>query len=107
MSLCLIGVPASMTCNDLLTFIAPCHAEISHVRIVRDSTPNQYMALLTFRSHVSAKEFYLTYNGAPFNSIEPDFICRAVWVSRVEWATDGDPPPGHTELPTCPVCLGM
>ncbi|KRT81790.1 zinc finger protein, partial [Oryctes borbonicus] len=37
--------------------------------------------------------------------LEPDILCRAVWVSQVEWANDGFPPPGHTELPTCPVCL--
>lgn len=52
-------------------------------------------------------EFYLTYNGTEFSSLEPDILCRIVWVSRVEWSHDGVPPPGHTELPTCPVCLGM
>ncbi|XP_018335141.1 BRCA1-associated protein, partial [Agrilus planipennis] len=105
LTLCLLGVPTSMTCHDLLAFTAPCHAEIAHIRVLRDSTPNQYMALLTFRNHDAANEFYETFNGAPFNSLEPDSICRAVWVSRVEWAHDDLPPPGHTELPTCPVCL--
>lgn len=37
-------------------------------------------------------------------------LCRAVWVRRIEWteSRSGEidrPPPGHTELPTCPVCL--
>lgn len=32
-------------------------------------------------------------------------MCHAVWVSSVEWGHDGQPPLGHTELPTCPVCL--
>lgn len=96
-----------MTCHDLLAFTAPCHAEIAHIRVLRDSSPNQYMALLTFRSHDAAREFYITFNGAPFNSLEPDYLCRAVWVSKVEWAQDGLPPPGHTELPICPVCLGI
>lgn len=32
-------------------------------------------------------------------------MCRIVWVSKVEWAHDGTAPPGHTELPICPVCL--
>lgn len=59
-----------------------------------------------FREHEAAVEFYETYNGAPFSSLEPERLCRIVWVSRVEWAHDGVPPPGHTELPTCPVCLG-
>ncbi|GJQ78114.1 hypothetical protein Trydic_g2452 [Trypoxylus dichotomus] len=105
LTLCLLGVPNSMTCHDLLNFTAPCHAEIAHIRVLRDSMPNQYMALLTFRNHPAAKEFFLTFNGAPFNTLEPDVLCRAVWVSQVEWANDGFPPPGHTELPTCPVCL--
>lgn len=51
-------------------------------------------------------EFYKTYNGAPYNSLEPTSICHAAWVSRVEWSHDDLPPPGHTELPLCPVCLG-
>lgn len=37
--------------------------------------------------------------------MEPESICRIVWVSTVEWAYDGTPPPGHTELPICAVCL--
>ncbi|KAJ8933764.1 hypothetical protein NQ314_013797 [Rhamnusium bicolor] len=85
LTLCLLGVPTSMTCHDLLAFTAPCHADISHIRVLRDSLPNQYMALLT--------------------SLEPDGICRIVWVSNVEWAHNGLAPPGHTELPICPVCL--
>lgn len=37
--------------------------------------------------------------------MEPNALCHMAWVSRVEWARDGTPPPSHTELPTCPVCL--
>lgn len=105
LTLCLLGVPNSMTCHDLLGFTAPCHSEISHIRVLRDNLPNQYMALLTFRTHSSAREFYETFNGAPFNSLEPEILCRAVWVSRVECGHDDIPPHGHTELPICPVCL--
>lgn len=47
-------------------------------------------------------EFYKTFNGAPYNSLEPDSLCHAVWVSNVDWSLDDLPPPGHTELPTCP-----
>lgn len=32
-TLCLLAVPATMTCHDLLSFTAPCHAEISHIRV--------------------------------------------------------------------------
>ncbi|XP_005188963.2 BRCA1-associated protein [Musca domestica] len=103
--LCLLAVPASLSCHDLLSFVSPCHTEIQHIRIVRDGCPNQFMVLLEFRSNSSALEFYQTYNGAAYNSLEPDSLCHAVWVSEVEKGEDGLPPLGHTELPTCPVCL--
>ncbi|KAL7729665.1 hypothetical protein ACLKA6_007938 [Drosophila palustris] len=103
--LCLLAVPATLNCHDLLNFIAPCHAEIRHVRIVRDGSPNQFMVLLEFRSNEAALEFYKSYNGIAYNSLEPDSLCHAVWVSEVERGENGLPPLGHTELPTCPVCL--
>ncbi|XP_046805821.1 BRCA1-associated protein [Lucilia cuprina] len=103
--ICLLAVPASLSCHDLLSFVAPCHSEIQHIRIVRDGCPNQFMVLLEFRSNAAALEFYQTYNGAAYNSLEPDSLCHAVWVSEIERGEDGVPPMGHTELPTCPVCL--
>lgn len=51
-TICILAVPATMTCNDLLNFTAACHENIKHLRIIKDGTPNQYMALLTFRSQV-------------------------------------------------------
>lgn len=60
---------------------------------------------IRFRSTESAVDFYKTFNGVPYNSLEPDSTCHAVWVSNVVWGEDGQPPIGHTELPTCPVCL--
>ncbi|KAL5274448.1 BRAP family protein [Megaselia abdita] len=103
--LCLLAVPASMSCHDLLKFVAPCHSVIQHIRIIKDGSPNQFLVLLEFRSNESALEFYQTYNGAAYNSLEPDSVCHAVWVSSVEWSEDGFPPLGHIELPICPVCL--
>lgn len=55
-----------------------------------------------FRSNAAALEFYQTYNGAAYNSLEPDSLCHAVWVSEIERGEDGVAPMGHTELPTCP-----
>lgn len=104
-TLCLIAVPSSLNCHDILNFIAPCHSVIQHVRILRDGSPNQFMVLLEFRTVEAAVEFYQTFNGAPYNSLEPDSLCHAVWVSAVEWGDDGIAPQGHTELPMCPVCL--
>ncbi|XP_053679866.1 BRCA1-associated protein [Anopheles nili] len=105
-TLCLIAVPSSLNCHDILNFIAPCQKEIQHVRILRDSSPNQFMVLLEFRCIKETIEFYKTFNGAPYNSLEPDTLCHAVWVSSVEWGHDCCvTPQGHTELPACPVCL--
>ncbi|XP_034236296.1 BRCA1-associated protein isoform X2 [Thrips palmi] len=104
-TVCLLAVPATMTCHDLLTFTAACHEDIQHVRVIRDGTPNQYMVLLTFRTQQAATEFYKTFNGAAYNSLEPDVCCHLVFVSKVELTREDVPPPHHTELPTCPVCL--
>ncbi|XP_043271352.1 BRCA1-associated protein isoform X3 [Venturia canescens] len=104
-TICILSVPATMTCHDLLTFTAACHQDIQHFRIIRDSSPNQYMALITLRSSIAANEFYETFNGAPYNSLEPDVVCHMVFVSRVEVADNGLSLAGHTELPSCPVCL--
>ncbi|XP_026287588.1 BRCA1-associated protein [Frankliniella occidentalis] len=104
-TVCLLAVPATMTCHDLLTFTAACHAGIQHVRVLRDGTPNQYMVLITFRTQQAAAEFYKSYNGVPYNTLEPDVCCHLVFVSKVELVREDVPPPHHTELPTCPVCL--
>lgn len=52
-TICILSVPATMTCHDLLTFTAACHQDIQHFRIIQDNNPNQYMALITVRSSVS------------------------------------------------------
>lgn len=107
-TVCILAVPASMTCHDLMTFVASCQADIKHVRIIRDGSPNQYMALLTFRSKESALSFYMSFSGMPFNTLEPSCCCNLVFVSHVEIIEregEGLPPSSHTELPTCPVCL--
>lgn len=107
-TICILAVPASMSCHDLMTFMAAFHGDIRHVRIIRDGSPNQYMSLVTFRSEDSAEAFYSAFQGAPFNSLEPDQRCHLVFVSRVETVGEEPrmvPPPAHNELPTCPVCL--
>ena len=51
--ICMLAIPAWLSCHDLLNFLAPCCPGIRKVRIIRDSTPNQYMALVLFRSQVT------------------------------------------------------
>ncbi|KOC66982.1 BRCA1-associated protein [Habropoda laboriosa] len=104
-TICILSVPATMTCHDLLRFTAPCHQDIQHFRILRDGSPNQYMALITFKSASAATEFYGSFNGTPYNSFEPDVICHMVFVYSVEVTYNAMPLSGHTELPLCPVCL--
>ncbi|CAH0402603.1 unnamed protein product [Chilo suppressalis] len=104
-TLCLLAVPGALGAPDLLAFAAACQQDIAHVRVLRDGSPDHYMALLTFRTSQAAREFHAAFDGVPYSSLEPSALCHTAWVSRVEWARHGTPPPSHTELPTCPVCL--
>ncbi|XP_072024584.1 BRCA1-associated protein-like [Amphiura filiformis] len=106
--LCMLAVPASMTVHDLLQFTAPLSQGIELMRIIRDSTQNQYMVLIKYKQQADADDFYNEFNGKPFNSIENP-VCYLVYVSKVECmkAEEGAclPVPGLTELPTCHICL--
>ncbi|CAH0714077.1 unnamed protein product, partial [Brenthis ino] len=104
-TLCLLSVPGALGAADLLAFAAACQQDISHVRVLRDGSPDHYMALLTFRTSQAAQEFHSAFSGVPYSSLEPHALCHMAWVSRVEWARHGAAPASHTELPTCPVCL--
>ncbi|XP_064612632.1 LOW QUALITY PROTEIN: BRCA1-associated protein-like [Liolophura sinensis] len=105
---CILTVPAAFTIHDVLQFTAAVHSGVEFMRIIRDSSPNQYMLLIKFRNQTLADEFYSNYNGIPFNSIE-DYVCHLVYVAKVESVKAGEgaclPVPGLTELPNCPVCL--
>lgn len=54
----MIGVPAKIKSPDLLQFTAPCHSELEMMRIIQDSSPNQYMTLLRFRCQVRSSRLY-------------------------------------------------
>jgi len=104
--LCMVGVPAKIKSPDLLQFTAPCHSELEMMRIIQDSSPNQYMTLLRFRCQEAADEFYQAFNGQRFNTLESD-VCSLVYVSKVETCKESEyyPMAGHTELPVCSICL--
>jgi BRCA1-associated protein len=106
--LCMLSVPAKMSCTDLLNFILPFGKHIEHIRIIRDSTPNLYMTLLKFKDCENAHEFYDMFNGKPFNTLEPE-VCHLVYVCKVVSEKTSDsvclPLEGATELPTCHICL--
>ncbi|KAG8456125.1 hypothetical protein GDO86_002067 [Hymenochirus boettgeri] len=106
--LCILTVPATMTSHDLMKFVASFNEVIEHMKIIRDSTPNQYMVLIKFSSQAEADSFYMASNGRQFNSIEED-ICQLVYVERAEVLKSEDgaslPVMDLTELPKCTVCL--
>ncbi|XP_047033072.1 BRCA1-associated protein isoform X2 [Helicoverpa zea] len=104
-TLCLLSVPGALGAPDLLAFAAACQQDIAHVRVLRDGSPDHYMALFTFRTSAAAREFHETFDGVPYSSLEPGALCHMAWVSRADWGRTGAAPPAHTELPTCPVCL--
>ncbi|EUB56858.1 BRCA1-associated protein [Echinococcus granulosus] len=110
--LCILGIPCSITAKDILYFIAPMSKGITELKIVKCHLIGHYMALLKFKSTVDADEFYATFNGSSYNSLEPD-ICQMAYVSHVEAITTTSngscgasfPLKGLVELPSCPVCL--
>ncbi|NWQ82035.1 BRAP protein, partial [Columbina picui] len=106
--LCILTVPATMTSHDLMKFVASFYEVIEHMKIIRDSTPNQYMVLIKFSSQADADSFYMACNGRQFNSIEED-VCQLVYVERAEVLKSEDgaslPVMDLTELPKCTVCL--
>ncbi|XP_065918473.1 BRCA1-associated protein-like [Dysidea avara] len=108
--LCMLAIPSSLRCADLLNFVAPTNQCIQRIRILRDSSSTHYMALLYFESLASATDFYKTFHGTPFSSLEKQRCCVLVHVSKVETLSSSSkgnvfPPNGCTELPSCPVCL--
>ncbi|VDK72299.1 unnamed protein product [Litomosoides sigmodontis] len=107
-TLCMLGVPSLLSCRELLRFIAPSSEYIVAMKVIRDSTPNQYMVIINFRSHDAAVRFYDEYNGITYNAIEPE-VCSLVFVEKIESiheeAGGSLPAENMTELPTCAVCL--
>uniref|UniRef100_A0A6Q2WVL1 BRCA1-associated protein n=1 Tax=Esox lucius TaxID=8010 RepID=A0A6Q2WVL1_ESOLU len=106
--LCILTVPSTMTSHDLMKFVAPFYDVMEHMKIIRDSTPNQYMVLIKFSSQADADSFYTACNGRTFNSIE-DAVCQLVYVERAEVIKSEQgaslPVMELTELPKCTVCL--
>ncbi|XP_029941243.1 BRCA1-associated protein isoform X2 [Salarias fasciatus] len=105
---CILTVPATMTSHDLMKLMAPFNDVMEHMKIIRDSTPNQYMVLIKFCTQADADSFYTACNGRQFNSIE-EAVCQLVYVERAEVIRSQEgaslPVMELTELPKCTVCL--
>lgn len=114
--LAVLAIPSDMGVADFCQFLGGYLAGVRQMRLVRrGDTPALCLVLLRFKDSAMAAGFYGDYNGRPFSSLEPEVICRLVYVKDVQVtaARDGDiqpapppqPSPGQIELPTCPVCL--
>lgn len=93
-----------MTVRDIIHFLNPSMQDIENTRIVREvNHDSTYIVLLTFRTDLSAKEFYLNYDGIPFNSLEEN-TCKLLYLTRIETFTP-DPAKVDEDLLNCTVCL--
>eukprot|EP00892_Ulva_mutabilis_P010722 jgi/Ulvmu1/8021/UM004_0258.1 len=111
-TVCVLAVPADMAISELFTFFHHHMAQISAMRMVRreDVAKSICMSILDFVDEPSAHNFLNDFNGKPYSMLEPEILCKVVMVTSVEMQTptskvDPEVPLGHTELPTCPVCL--
>ncbi|VDK72507.1 unnamed protein product, partial [Cylicostephanus goldi] len=133
--LCMIAIPAQITLREILLFIGTLAMRatggaiqtIERIKVIRDSTPNEYMIILKFKTHLydaillqnDAVVFFEEYNGMQFNSLETN-QCKLLFVDRIECASEDEVAAlcasssasteagssNHlTELPTCAVCL--
>ncbi|XP_049852053.1 uncharacterized protein LOC126329068 [Schistocerca gregaria] len=91
------------------------------MRILRDKSPNKYMAVMRFRRQSYADQFYEEYNGKPYSSLSLGDVperCHLAFVQRVDFidskSKQGTEPlqslfpnfsGSYKEIPTCPVCL--
>lgn len=102
-TVCILAIPSTMTVRDVIQFLNPSMQDIENTRIVREvNHDSTYIVLLSFRDQNSAKQFYLNYDGVPFNSME-DHTCRLIYVTRVE--TFAEDPSKTEEASNCAVCL--
>ncbi|KAK9837153.1 hypothetical protein WJX81_006530 [Elliptochloris bilobata] len=107
--LCILALPADMGVADLCAFVGGYLPRVREMRMVRrEDGRSLCLVLLCFDNQASADGFYADYNNKPFSSLEPDMVCRLVFVRDIVVSGNGTlplPPAGQTELPTCPVCL--
>jgi hypothetical protein len=81
-----LAVPSYMTSADFYGFIGePVQKQISHIRLIRTSSANRYMALLRFRRDLDALQFLTAFNGRAFNSMDPE-TAHCVHISAVSFS---------------------
>ncbi|CAG9461405.1 unnamed protein product [Pedinophyceae sp. YPF-701] len=112
--ICCLSVPADMPLLEFAQFLGGYLPMVRTLRIVErpshvSGSSGVYLVLMRFNSQRNADEFFKAFQGRPYNSFEPEVVCRLGFVQAVDFldgsAVDLLPPQGATELPSCPVCL--
>nr|GMC65182.1 BRCA1-associated protein [Ipomoea batatas] len=108
-TLFVVAVPNYLSSDDFLLFCASHVEHFTGILFLRnDVMEDRYSVLITLVSQLAADGFYCSYNGKRFKPTEGE-VCHIYFTQSVECAESAEiasiPPPGYTELPTCPVCL--
>lgn len=103
------AVPNYFSPDEFLNFCVPYLDRASQILILRnDGMEDRYSVLIKLVDQASADAFYCDFNGKRFSPSEVE-VCHILFTVSVEYTEvaeiAGTPPPGFTELPTCPVCL--
>ncbi|WVZ12972.1 hypothetical protein V8G54_017502 [Vigna mungo] len=105
----ILAVPNYLSFHDFIPFCGPHLDNFYHLLFIRnDGTEDRYSVLIKFADQFAADEFYSYFNGRKFSPAEAE-VCHILFLQSVEYSeyaeVAGTPPPGCTEIPTCPVCL--
>ncbi|ESW27025.1 hypothetical protein PHAVU_003G167400 [Phaseolus vulgaris] len=105
----ILAVPNYLSFHDFIPFCGPHLDNFHHLLFIRnDGTEDRYSVLIKFADQFAADEFYSYFNGKKFSPAEAE-VCHILFLQSVEYSeyaeVAGTPPPGCTEIPTCPVCL--
>lgn len=72
------------------------------------------MVLMKFKDTSAARDYYDQYNGRQFSSMQPQDICRIVYIKAIQTTSTDVTWPFNSgaakalmmeDIPTCPVCL--
>lgn len=84
--LCVLSLPPDMGFPELCTFLGAYFDRVKDIRLVRrdSAAKSTCLVLLRFDAQGAADGFYTDFNGKPFCILEPEFVCRLLYVKEVE-----------------------
>jgi BRCA1-associated protein len=84
--LCVLSLPPDMGFPELCTFLGAYFDRVKEIRLVRrdSAAKSTCLVLLNFDAQDAADGFYIDFNGKPFCILEPEFVCRLLYVKAVE-----------------------